>query len=141
MTEPAAARRPARPPVDPLWRIAALAWAVLWGVSLFLPTAFVLGRAVPGWKVLATGGFENLQFFVMWLANPVALAIAAFVASGRRPWPRIGVLCGLLALSSLKWLWPYAGVGIGFWVWLASFSPLVLADLWIALRGLRRPFG
>ena len=127
--------------MDPLWRIAAVTWTVVWIVSLFLPAAHVLGQAVPGWKVLASGGFENWQFFVMWLANPVAIVIGAFVALGRTPWPRIGVLCGLLALSSLKWLWPYTGVGIGFWVWLASFLPLVLADLWIALRGLRRPFG
>lgn len=140
MSEPAPAK-PSRPPVDPAWRIAVVVWAVLWASSLALPAATVLGQPVRGWNVLATGGLESWQFFIMWAANPLALAVAVLVALRRSPWPRIGVIAGVLALSSLKWLWPYTGVAVGFWVWLASFLPLVLADLWVSLRGLRRPFG
>ncbi len=112
-----------------LWRYAALAWALPWALSLLLPAAHMAAApAVPGWKVLLGGWSAGLVMLTLWMANPFAVVLAGWVVGRRRPFKGLGLLTCALGLLSIPALWPMTGVAIGYWLWVASFLPLAVAD-------------
>jgi hypothetical protein len=107
----------------------------IYGLSLALPGINCAGAHVAGWKILAYGWFGAFALDFAWYANPLYLAAAVFLLAGWYRTARVltwaAVLVACLAFFTKNWYFnesypsPITSLGIGFYVWLASFLVLL----------------